>query len=261
MLCGGIFLIKFNFKIIACILAACSILLLGGCSGRQSVVIGIDKSSAPLSYQDSEGAPDGFIVDMAREAGKRMGLQVVFKYVSVENGALNFKSQGVDAIWGKIESDSSNKMLFTKPYLYDSQVVVVKQSDKISNFSDLNGKAVGAVEDSSAYKMLLKAKIPNIKDGKPMLFKEPVSEFLALDKGGVSAIAIDESYALNRMAQHAEQYKMLANSLAAQNYAVAVRRNDSELRDSFEKALDSMKSDGTSSKISKIWFDKDMTAD
>lgn len=261
LLCGGLLLIKFNFKIIAFILAACSLLLVCGCGGRQSVIIGISKNSAPLSYQDSEGSPDGFIVDMAREVGKRMGLQVVFKYVDVQNGALNFKSEGVDAVWGKIEPDSSNKMLFTVPYLYDSQVFVVKQSDKFSSVSDLNGKAVGAVEDANAYKILLKANIPAIKGGKPTSFKEPVSAFLALDKGSVSAIAIDESYARNRMAQHAEQYKMLANSLASEKYAVAVRRNDSELRDSFEKALNSMKSDGTSSKISKIWFDKDMTAD
>lgn len=252
---------RFKFKIIACSLAAAALILTGGCSSRQSVIIGISQNSAPLSYKDSEGSPDGFIVDMAREAGKRMGLQVVFKYVDIEKGAENFKSQGVDALWDKIEPDSSSKnMLFTAPYFKDSQIYVVKQSDKISKLSDLNDKAVGAVEDSSAFKILSNSKVPSIKGGKPASFKEPVSAFLSLDKGTVSAIAVDESYARNRMTQHAEQYKMLENSITSEKYAVAVRRNDSELRDSFEKALKAMKSDGTSAQISKIWFDKDMTA-
>lgn len=229
-------------------------LFAGGCSSRQSVVIGIDKNAAPLSSVDSDGNAEGFVVDMAREAGKRMGLQITFKYVDMKSGAKNFTSQGVDALWGNIVPNSKNAstMLFTKPYMSDSQKYIIKQDSKVKNISDLIGKSIGAVDQSAAYEAI-KATVS------PVTFKEPVSAFMALDSAKVTALAIDASYANNRMMQHAGQYSFLGDSIKNENYAVAVRRNDSKLRDMFEKALESMKRDGTSTALSKNWFGKDMT--
>jgi polar amino acid transport system substrate-binding protein len=245
------------------VVSAAAILAAGGCSGQKSITVGISANSAPMSSRDGDGSPDGFIVEMAREAGKRMGVSINFKYVDMSKGTTNFTNQGVDALWGEIVPDASNSksMLFTEPYLYDEQMLIVKDDSRIDSSNDINGKAVGAVSGSLADKALSADQNLTIKGGLPAAYKEPVTAFMALDNGEIDALAVDETYALNRMEQHAADYRLLDESLSHDDYAVALRRNDSRLQDAFDKALDAMKADGTSAAISKKWFGSDLTAD
>lgn len=191
-----------------------------------------------------------------------MGMTITFKYVDMSKGSQNFATEGLDAMWGEIVPTDSNKksMLFTKSYISDSQMIVVKQSSKIKGVGALNGKTVGAVSGSYAEKALLADKDLNIENNAPVKYNELISAFMDLDSGEVDALAVDETYALNRMKQHPQEYRFLDGTLSSEKYAVAVRRNDSRLRDAFQKALDSMQADGTSATISKKWFDKDLTA-
>lgn len=251
-----------NVKIALAVLCATVMLATGGCRGIQSVTVGISANSAPMSSRDSDGNPQGFVVEMALEAGKRMGTTINFKYIDMSKGTQNFSNQDIDAIWGEIVPTVSNEktMLFTSPYLSDSQVLVVKQNSKIDVANDLNGKKVGAVSASLAETALLHSNSLFLKDVNHVKYNELISAFMDLDSGTVDALVVNETYAENRMEQHPAQYSLLGQSLASEKYAVAVRRNDNILRDKFEKALDAMRADGTSATISKKWFDKDLTA-
>lgn len=244
------------------VLAATSLLAATGCSGTRTITIGIESDNLPVCGENTDGEPDGFIVEMAREAAKRMGMEINFKYVNMDDKEKNFASAGVDALWGKIVPDDKNKqtMLFTDCYFSDSEVLVVESSSKFEKATDLAGKAVGAVKGSEAEKALEKSDISSsIANGRPVEYNELVSAFLALDNSSVDALAVDESYARSLMTEHAEQYRILDRKLFKADYAVAVSRNDSSLRDAFNKALKEMKDDGTSKSISIKWFGVDMT--
>lgn len=252
-------------KAVSYLLAALLLLSFSGCS-KKSVVFGISADTPPLSSRQS-GQPTGFIVEMAREVGKRMGVEVSFRYVNMRSGASNFNTlgagaKGVDVLWGQLEPGDQNKkqMLFTDYYLHDSQILLVESASKVLSRKNLSGKVIGAVSQTAAERALTKAGIITKKQHESLvLLTDPVSAFLALDSFKVSAIAVDESYALSRMTEHAEQYRILDGRLSSESYAVAVRRNDPDLRDAINKALKAMKADGTSTTISKKWFGRDLT--
>jgi polar amino acid transport system substrate-binding protein len=249
-------------KVMLAVLAAVAVVSMAGCSGTKSLIIGIETNALPLCGKNTDGEPDGFIVEMAREAGKRMEMEVSFKFVDMDDKETDFTAKGVNALWGKIVPDAQNKqtMLFTKSYLSDSQVLVVESSSKIDGKSDLKGKTIGAVKNSAAKSALLKSGLcSNAISGKPVEYNELVSAFLALDGSKTDALAVDESYAQYLMTEHAEQYRILDGKLGSEEYAVAVRRNDSSLRDALDSALKAMKADGTSKNISIKWFGVDMT--
>lgn len=257
----GLYMLKVLKKALA-VLAVAALLSASGCSGTQPLSIGIESNSLPVCGKNTDGEPDGFIVEMAREAGKRMGMEINFKYVDMNDKSKNFTSEGVDALWGKIVPDEQNKktMLFTDCYFSDSQVLVVESASKYEKKADLSGKTVGAVKGSAAERALCASDMTaNIANGKPTEYNELVTAFLALDDPKADALAVDESYARYLMTKHAEQYRILDEKLAKEEYAVAVSRNDSSLRDAFNKALKAMKDDGTSKNISIKWFGVDMT--
>lgn len=251
-------------KFLKRIFAVCTVLTLlaaSGCSPSKTVTIGIADRSLPMSGTNTDDETDGFIVEMAREAGKRMGMEVKLRYVDISLGENNFHDKGVDALWGEITPDDKNSkvMYFTRSYIQNSQVIVVESASKIEKTDDLKGKKVGAVSNSIAYKSLLSSQLgATIDGGKPVDYYEPISALMQLDDNEIDALALDETYANNLLTQHAEQYRILDTKLSSQKYAVAVRRNDSTLHDKFEAALDGMIKDGTAKNISVKWFGVDM---
>lgn len=249
-------------KSVFAVLVAAVMIAAGGCSGQQTVTIGIDPDAKPLSFRGEDGTPDGFIVELSREAARRMGVSVKFKYVDIDDKNKAFNKNDVDVLWGKIEATNENKkkMLFTRTYMKDSQILVVNADSVIESTADLNGKSVGVVKKSDAEKALLNSSlISKIKYSSSVKFDDPVSAFAALDKSRIDALAIDLSYASNSISGSAEQYRILDTVLASKQYAAAVRRNDALLRDKLEKALSELQKDGTSSSISTKWFGKDLT--
>lgn len=253
---------KYIKVVFAVLTAAMMMVAAGGCSGQQTVTIGIDSNAKPLSYRGEDGTPDGFIVELSREAARRMGVSVKFKFVNIDDKSKAFSKNGVDVLWGKLEATDENKknMLFTREYMTDSQILVVNADSVIETVIDLKGKSVGAVKKSDAEKALLNSDlISQVKDSNSVKFDDLTSAFSALDKSRVDALAVDLSYACNSMSAHAEQYRILNTVLSSKQYAAAVRRNDALLRDKLEKALKDLQEDGTSTSISKKWFGRDLT--
>jgi len=249
-------------KSVFAVLTAAMMVIASGCSGQKTVTIGIDSNAKPLSFRGEDGTPDGFIVELSREAARRMGVSVKFKYVNIDDKSKAFNKDNVDVLWGKIEATDENKknMLLTKNYMSDRQILLVNADSVIESTLDLKDRPVGAVKNSDAEKALLNSSlISQVKDSKCEEFNDPVSAFAALDKSRIDALAVDLSDASNTMSAHAEQYRILDTILANKQYSVAVRRNDALLRDKLEKALSELKKDGTSSSISAKWFGRDLT--
>lgn len=250
-----------SIKRIFAVCTALTLIAASGCSPSKTVTIGISNNSLPMSGTNTDDETDGFIVEMAREAGKRMGMEVKLKYVDMSLGENNFHDKGVDALWGELTPNDNNSkfMYFTRSYIKNSQVFLVESASKIEKAEDLKGKKVGAVSNSVAFKSLSSSLIGAAVDGgKPVDFYEPISALMQLDDNKIDALALDETYANNLLTQHAEQYRILDMKLSPQKYAVAVRRNDSTLHDKFEAALDGMIKDGTAKNISVKWFGVDM---
>lgn len=249
-------------KLIAAVMAATMMLMLNGCGGKNVLTIGISAKDKPLSSRGANGQPTGYIVELSREAGRRMGMDVKFKYVDMSAKSKNFYTQGIDVLWGKIISTGENRktMLFTRDYLSDKQIIIVNSDSAIENENDLKGKKIGAVKNSDAERALLKTSLlKDAEDGTDVKFNSPEAAFIALDKLQIDALAIDYTYASHAIAEHAEQYRILSKTLSAEKYAVALRRNDASLRDKLEKVLEEMENDGISDSISKKWFGTDLT--
>ena len=59
------------------------------------------------------------------------------------------------------------------------------------------------------------------------------------------------------MSKETDTYKILDESLAPEQYGVGVKKENEELLNALQKALDEMKEDGTSAEISEKWFGAD----
>ena len=76
-----------------------------------------------------------------------------------------------------------------------------------------------------------------------------------LEVGRVKAIVGDEVLLKYYIKQRGEdKYTVLEGDLGSEQYGVGFRKDDNELREKVDKALDEMKADGTFDKIRSKWF-------
>jgi len=235
---------------------------LSGCRGQAVLVAGVDINQRPLSYGDSQDNITGFEIDMTTEAAKRAGMTARFVAVNWAQKEKALSSGKVNSLWGEISAtpDEEKNVLFTKPYMFNNQVIIVSADSAITSKAELAGKELGVIKNSRAAETLKSDKISaKLAGGGPEYFNDYDTEFLGLESGQIDAVAVDETMGDYYINQNTFDYKILSGTLSSEQYSVGFRRNDSGLRNSIQRALDSMNKDGTSKALSIKWFGKDYT--
>ncbi|MED1950206.1 amino acid ABC transporter substrate-binding protein [Brevibacillus centrosporus] len=235
------------------LVVGCSSTNTGG-SGKQ-LIIGIDDKFAPMGFRDDKNEIVGFDIDYARAAGEKMGKEVVFQTIDWSSKESELNSGRIDLIWNgyTITDERKEKVLFTKPYLKNAQVIVTAANSDITKLDDLSGKIVGLQKLSSAADALdaspIKNNIKTITE-----FPDNVLALSDLKIGRVDAVVIDQIVADYYMAKDKGTFKQLNESLAPEEYGIGVKKGNEALLNELQKALDTMNQDGTAAKISEKWF-------
>lgn len=227
-------------------------------SGDKELIVGIDDKFAPMGFRDEKNEIVGFDIDYARAAVEKMGYKVKFQPIDWKTKESELMSGRIDLIWNgyTITDERKEKVLFTKPYLKNSQVVAVLADSGMKGISDLAGKNVGLQGLSSAADALdgndIKSQIKNVSE-----FADNVLALSDLKNGRLDAVVVDEVVIKYYMAKEEGTYKLLEESLAPEEYGIGVKKGKEDLLNELQKALDELNSDGTSAKISEKWFGED----
>ncbi len=236
--------------------------ILAGCSGSSKddnkLVIGIDDKFAPMGFRDENNEIVGFDIDLARAAAEKMGMEAEFQPIDWKAKESELSSGRIDLIWNgyTITEERKGKVLFTKPYLENAQVVATLADSDINGISDLAGKVVGLQSLSSAADALeanpIKSDIKTISE-----FPDNVLALSDLKTKRLDAVVIDEVVVRYYMAKDEGTFKLLDESLAPEQYGIGVKKGNEELLNKLQKDLDELNADGTAAQISETWFGED----
>ena len=248
------------FMLFVSLLAACSSDASSKNASKEDhqLVIGIDDAFAPMGFRDENNEIVGFDIDLAKAAGEKMGKDVVIQPIDWSAKESELNSGRIDLIWNgyTVTDERKEKVLFTKPYLANAQVIVTLKDSTIEKLDDLKGKNVGLQAQSSASDALKSA--PIASDIKQVTeYKDNVLALSDLKNGRVDAVVIDEVVIDYYMTKEPDTYKILEESLAPEEYAVGVKKGNEALLKDVQKALDELNADGTAANISEKWFGED----
>ena len=246
-------------------------LVLVGCGGKDAkapavgskkkVVIGLDDSFPPMGFRDEKNNIVGFDIDMAKEAAKRMGVEVEFKSIDWSAKEMELNGKRIDALWNgmNITEERKKNVLFSDPYMESKQLIFVLAGSPIKGAADLAGKVVGVQQSSIGEDVVnkdakLKASLKEFKT-----YPDMIAAFLDMKAGRLDAVVADEILGRYYMSKETGKYVAIEKPLGEVGiYGVGFRKDDKELRDKVQAALNEMKKDGTSAKISKQWFGADI---
>lgn len=224
------------------------------------VVIGLDDNFPPMGFRDEKNELVGFDIDLAREAAKRLGVEVEFKPIDWSAKEAELHGKRVDVLWNglTITEERKKHIKFTKPYMANHQIIVVSADSDIQTKADLTQKVVGAQEGSSAVDAIRKeaAVFESFKELKT--FGDNVTALMDLSAGRLDAVVLDEVVGRYLADKRKGEYRVLEDHFGTEDYGVGVHLENTELHAKLEKALDDMKQDGTAGRISTKWFGADI---
>ena len=224
------------------------------------IVVGLDDNFPPMGFRDEKNELVGFDIDMAREAAKRMGVEVEFKPIDWSAKEAELSGKRVDALWNglTITEERKQNIGFTAPYMENHQIIVVSAQSAIKTKADLAGKVVGAQDGSSAVDAAKKddAVFKSFKEFKT--FGDNVTALMDLTTGRLEAVVVDEVVGRYYVAKKPEHYAVLDDNFGTEEYGVGVRKDDTALLSQLDKALGAMKQDGAAGQIATKWFGKNI---
>lgn len=244
------------------LLISICMIVVAGCSGSGSkddnaIIVGIDDKFAPMGFRDDKNEIVGFDIDYARAAAEKMGKEITFQPIDWSSKESELNSGRIDLIWNgyTITDERKDKVLFTKPYLENSQVAVTLADSPITKLEELDGKNVGLQALSSAADALATSPLKDKVNASE--FPDNVLALTDLKTKRLDAVIIDEVVARYYMSKEQGTFKLLDESLAPEQYGIGVKKGNEELLNQLQKALDELNADGTAAEISTKWFGED----
>ncbi|HHT48576.1 MAG TPA: amino acid ABC transporter substrate-binding protein [Firmicutes bacterium] len=228
---------------------------------RGYFVLGLDDSFPPMGFRDDKGQIVGFDIDVAKAVCQRLGIELKLQPINWDAKEQELNTKNIDCIWNglTITPERKKNVLFTKPYMDNRQVIVVRADSGLASLSALAGKTLGLQAGSSA-----KDALNNVPDFEASLanvieFDENMTALMDLELGGLDAVLMDEIVARYYIQQRNKNFMVLDEALASEEYGIGFRKNDQALMEKFQNTLIAMAEDGTLAAISKAWFGEDIT--
>lgn len=224
-------------------------------------VVGLDDGFPPMGFRDKNNEIIGFDIELAKEAAKRMGVDVKFQAISWDAKTDELDSGNIDVIWNGLTITDARKkeMLFTEPYIKDYQIIIVPANSAIKTKADLAGQKIGIQAASSAIEAV-EADEKTYAAIKDNLLQFDTNDMALRDLrgGGLQAVIVDEVVGLYYIQNHPNEFKVLEENFGMEYFGVGLRKGDKAFQAELNKTLAAMKDDGTASRISEKWLGKDI---
>ena len=254
-------------KTVVCILtgAALAVSMIGSTAcfaeEQKTFTVGFDAEYPPYGYMDENGEYTGFDLELAQAVCDLEGWELVKTPIDWDSKDMELNSGSIDCIWnGFTMNGREDDYTWSKPYVDNSQVIVVPENSEVTDLSGLAGKIVGVQAASAALELLsdggdqadLAATFGSLQQ-----FPDYNNAFVELQAGSIDAVAMDLGVAQYQLKQK-EGYKILDEKLNSEKYAIGFKLGNEELRDTVDADLDQLVADGTFAKLAEKYELTDM---
>lgn len=140
-------------------------LVMTGCGGssdksadKDTLVVGLDDTFAPMGFRDENGDLVGFDIDLANAVGEELGMKVEFKPIDWDAKEIELESGTIDCVWNgmSVTPERKESMALTDKYLNNKIVLMTLKtsSTDVTDASQLANLKIGTQADSAALEML-----------------------------------------------------------------------------------------------------------
>lgn len=241
-------------KIIAIALAA--LLLIGcfaGCGAEKTdekvLKIATNAEFEPFESLDADGNYVGFDIDLINAIAEKIGYEIEFDNMEFDGvlAAVSSGSCDIGLSGLTVNAKRAKSVDFSKAYYQTAQLLIVAANDtyftgttKEDLDKQLEGKKIGACSGytgESYAKGNADWNFPGIKDANVKVYENLSLAISDLKNGNLDAILMDGPVAKEAAAQNKDVAKVIDVPLTVEDYAIAIQKGNTELKESIDKAI------------------------
>ncbi|HIT70013.1 MAG TPA: transporter substrate-binding domain-containing protein [Candidatus Aphodomonas merdavium] len=203
-------------------------------------IMGFDAEYPPYTYMGDDGEYTGFDIELCKGVCDILGWNLELVPINWDTKLMTLDSGEIDCIWSGLTIDVIDPEAYTLSMAYsdNSQMILTKKSLGINTLDDLAGKIVGVQLGTSADILLQNDQAALAETfGELQRFENYNVCFTELMAGSIDAIAIDIGVAAGKIAEYGDEYVMLDESIASEQYGICFRKDDAERCAQVEEAL------------------------
>ena len=227
---------------------------------EKTLVVGFNSEFPPFAYLTDNKSYTGFDLELAKEVCARNNW--TFKaqpIINWDSKKVELDSGEIDCIWSEFTINGrENDYTWSNPYFNNTQKFVVKSDSNISSISDLKGKTVEVLGESSGAEAI-KNQNKTVGDtfGKIQEIKDYNTAFMDLESGACDAILVEIGCANYELTEKFDRthFKIVDEPLTHEQYGIGFKKGNTELKNQVQKTLDEMYKDGTVDKIAQKYKD------
>ncbi|MDX2503162.1 MAG: amino acid ABC transporter substrate-binding protein [Gammaproteobacteria bacterium] len=231
----------------------------------ESIRIGYRENEPPMSFLNEDKQPIGYSIELclriANEVKSRLkNPNIAIKYVPVtsSNRFESLANNSIDILCGSTTKTLSRAELidFTQLSFVTGASLLSLKETEVDEISDLKGKKVAVVKDTTTLATLTKALKKNENDAKIIPVSSAKEGMDAVTKGNVDSFASDQVILIGLAITHEnpEKFMIAKEIFSYEPFALAVRQNDSEFRLIANRVLSELNRSGQINSIYSRWF-------
>ena len=210
------------------------------------LVMATNAEFPPYEYHDG-GEIVGIDAEIAKAIADELGMELEIEDIAFDSIIPEITTGKADmGLAGMtVTEDRKESVYFTDTYAKASQKIIVKEDSAIASPDDLTGVIVGVQQGTTGdiYVSDLEADGTTVER-----YNKGFEAVQALSQGKIDAVVIDGEPAKTFVAQ-TEGLKILEESFTDEEYAIAVKKGNTELLEKINGALKTLKDNGTLDEI------------
>ena len=212
----------------------------GSTESKGVLVMATNAEFPPYEFHEG-GEIVGIDVEIARAIATEMGMDFEIEDIAfdsiipaVQSGKADFGAAGMT-----VSEDRKMNVDFSEPYASATQVIIVKEDSDISGPADLEGKLIGVQQGTTGDIYAS----DEFGDGNVERYNKGFEAVQALNQTKIDAVIIDGEPAKVFVSQN-EGLKILDEAYTEEEYAICVKKGNTELLEGINAAIAKLKESG-----------------
>ena len=216
----------------------------------------------PFSFSAKSGQPDGYTIDLCKfivrslEQQLRVSLEIEWipvdtqsRFGAIANGLADLECGASTASLGRMAVVDFSSFIFV-----ENTGVIVRANSAIFSARDLDGKKIAVIAGTTNETALVKEIQRRQVQAQVVRVNDRKEGMTALESGAVDGFASDKLLLIGAVSSAANAYRMLAENLSTEPYAIMLPRGDWAFRLAVNKALSNLYSSAEILDIYIKWF-------
>lgn len=215
-----------------------------------TLIMGTNAEFPPYEYYEG-GEIIGIDVEIAKAIAEKMGMELQVEDMAfdaiipaVTSGKADFGAAGMT-----VTEKRQKSVDFTNTYANSNQVAIVKEDSDITGSDALKGKIIGVQLGTTGDALATELEGTTVER-----YNKGLEAVQSLTQGKVDAVVIDQATA-EAFVKKTEGIKILDEKMSEEEYAIAVKKGNTELVDQMNKAIDELKAEGKIDEIVAKYMD------